>query len=75
MCVCVCVCGISVEVKPELQRVLESRRRDQLIKQRKQEEEARRKRSPLEAELLRRHRKLEEVSSYPWGAFRPAPLV
>uniref|UniRef100_A0A674MRW4 Actin-associated protein FAM107A n=1 Tax=Takifugu rubripes TaxID=31033 RepID=A0A674MRW4_TAKRU len=47
----------SVELKPELQRVLESRRRDQLIKQRKQEEDAHRKLSPLEAELLRRHRK------------------
>ncbi|CAF93084.1 unnamed protein product, partial [Tetraodon nigroviridis] len=51
----------SVEIKPELQRVLESRRRDQLIKQRKQEEEAHRKRSPLEAELMRRHRRLEEL--------------
>ncbi|XP_044074568.1 protein FAM107B isoform X3 [Siniperca chuatsi] len=53
--------GVSVEVKPELQRVLESRKRDQLIKQRKQEDEARRKISPLEAELLKRHRKLEEL--------------
>ncbi|XP_051269950.1 actin-associated protein FAM107A isoform X2 [Dicentrarchus labrax] len=53
--------GVSVEMKPELQRVLESRKRDQLIKQRKQEEEAHRKISPLEAELLKRHRKLEEV--------------
>ncbi|XP_073324364.1 protein FAM107B-like [Pagrus major] len=53
--------GVSVEVKPELQRVLESRKRDQLIKQRKQEEEAHRKISPLEAELLKRHRKLDEL--------------
>ncbi|XP_070816001.1 protein FAM107B isoform X3 [Chaetodon trifascialis] len=53
--------GASVEMKPELQRVLESRKRDQLIKQRKQEEEAHRKISPLEAELLRRHKKLEEL--------------
>ncbi|XP_051269949.1 protein FAM107B isoform X1 [Dicentrarchus labrax] len=53
--------GVSVEMKPELQRVLESRKRDQLIKQRKQEEEAHRKISPLEAELLKRHRKLEEL--------------
>ncbi|XP_030274499.1 protein FAM107B isoform X2 [Sparus aurata] len=53
--------GASVEVKPELQRVLESRKRDQLIKQRKQEEEAHRKISPLEAELLKRHRKLDEL--------------
>ncbi|KAF3690379.1 Protein FAM107B [Channa argus] len=53
--------GASVEMKPELQRVLESRKRDQVIKQRKQEDEARRKISPLEAELLKRHRKLEEL--------------
>ncbi|XP_041639097.1 protein FAM107B isoform X2 [Cheilinus undulatus] len=50
-----------VETKPELQRVLESRKRDQMIKQRKQEDEARRKISPLEAELLKRHKKLEEL--------------
>ncbi|XP_068450223.1 protein FAM107B isoform X2 [Clinocottus analis] len=53
--------GTSVETKPELQRVLESRKRDQLMKQRKQEEEARRKVSPLEAELLKRHQKLDEL--------------
>ncbi|XP_008288878.1 protein FAM107B-like isoform X2 [Stegastes partitus] len=51
---------VSVEMKPELQRVLESRRRDQQIKQKKQEDEARRKISPLEAELLKRQQKLEE---------------
>lgn len=49
-------------MKPELQRVLESRKRDQVMKQRKQEEEAQRKISPLEAELLKRHKKLEEVT-------------
>ncbi|XP_074528035.1 protein FAM107B isoform X2 [Halichoeres trimaculatus] len=53
--------GSMVETKPELQRVLESRKRDQMIKQRKQEDEARRKISPLEAELLKRHKKLEEM--------------
>ncbi|XP_042262694.1 protein FAM107B isoform X2 [Thunnus albacares] len=53
--------GVSVETKPELQRVLESRKRDQLIKQRKKEDEARRKISPLEAELRKRHQKLEEL--------------
>ncbi|XP_068578220.1 protein FAM107B isoform X1 [Cebidichthys violaceus] len=53
--------GTTVETKPELQRVLESRKRDQLIKQRKQEEEARKKISPLEAELLKRHQKLDEL--------------
>lgn len=50
-----------VENKPELQRVLEQRKRDQMIKQRKQEEEARKKISPLEQELLKRHKQLEEV--------------
>lgn len=52
-----------VENKPELQRVLEQRKRDQMIKQRKQEEEARKKISPLEQELLKRHKQLEEVKS------------
>lgn len=65
MYMCACVCVISVEMKPELQRVLESRKRDQLIKQRKEEKEAHRKLSPLEAELMRRHRRLEEVSAFP----------
>ncbi|XP_076845310.1 protein FAM107B isoform X2 [Brachyhypopomus gauderio] len=50
-----------VENKSELQRVLEQRKRDQLIKQRKMEEEARRKVSPLEQELLKRHQKLDEL--------------
>ncbi|KAM4588844.1 protein FAM107B isoform 2-T2 [Odontesthes bonariensis] len=53
--------GMSVETKPELQRVLESRKRDQQIRQRKQEDEARRKISPLEAELLKRQKKLDEL--------------
>lgn len=50
-----------VENKPELQRVLEQRKREQMIKQRKLEEEARKKISPLEQELLKRHKKLEEL--------------
>lgn len=50
-----------VEPKPELQRVLEQRKREQMIKQRKQEDEARRKISPLEQELLKRRRELEEL--------------
>ncbi|XP_063070983.1 protein FAM107B isoform X2 [Engraulis encrasicolus] len=50
-----------VEPKPELQRVLEQRKREQMIKQRKQEDEARRKISPLEQELLKRRRELEEM--------------
>ncbi|XP_029942629.1 protein FAM107B-like [Salarias fasciatus] len=50
-----------VEMKPELQRVLESRKREQLIRQRKQEDDAHRKMSPLEAELRKRHDKLDEL--------------
>lgn len=53
--------GVSVEAKPELQRVLEARKREQMIKQRKEEDEARKKISPLEQELLKRHKKLEEL--------------
>lgn len=55
--------GDGVENKTELQRVLEHRKREQMIRQRKQEEEARRKISPLEQELLKRHQKLEEVQT------------
>lgn len=50
-----------MESKPELQRVLEARKREQIIKQRKEEDEARKKISPLEQELLKRKEKLEEV--------------
>ncbi|XP_061075973.1 protein FAM107B isoform X2 [Conger conger] len=53
--------GVGVENKPELQRVLEQRKREQMIKQRKEEDEARKKISPLEQELLKRHKKLEEL--------------
>ncbi|KAJ8409318.1 hypothetical protein AAFF_G00235160 [Aldrovandia affinis] len=53
--------GVGVESKPELHRVLEQRKREQMIKQRKEEEEARKKVSPLEQELLKRHKKLEEL--------------
>ncbi|XP_061689845.1 protein FAM107B-like isoform X2 [Syngnathoides biaculeatus] len=56
--------GVRVESsKPELERVLECRRRDRMIKERKQEEEARRKISPLEAELRKRHQALEELEA------------
>ncbi|XP_065097839.1 protein FAM107B isoform X1 [Paramisgurnus dabryanus] len=53
--------GVGAENKSELQRVLEQRKRDQMIRQKKEEEEARRKISPLEQELLKRHQKLEEL--------------
>uniref|UniRef100_A0A672QU61 Actin-associated protein FAM107A n=1 Tax=Sinocyclocheilus grahami TaxID=75366 RepID=A0A672QU61_SINGR len=57
--------GIGVENKPELQRVLEERKREQIIKQKKQDEEARRKISQLEHELLKRHQKLDELEKEP----------
>ncbi|XP_064824772.1 actin-associated protein FAM107A-like isoform X1 [Oncorhynchus masou masou] len=50
---------VGVESKPELQRVLEARKREKVIKQRKEEDEARKKISPLEQELLKRKDKLE----------------
>lgn len=50
-----------MESKPELQRVLEARKREKVIKQRKEEDEARKKISPLEQELLKRKDKLEVV--------------
>uniref|UniRef100_A0A8C5S3S0 Actin-associated protein FAM107A n=1 Tax=Laticauda laticaudata TaxID=8630 RepID=A0A8C5S3S0_LATLA len=50
-----------VESKPELQRVLEHRRRNQLLKQRKEEDEAKKFKSPFEQELLKRQQKLDEL--------------
>ncbi|KAL2091421.1 hypothetical protein ACEWY4_013684 [Coilia grayii] len=50
-----------VEPKPELQRVLEQRKWEQKIKQRKEEDESRRKVSPLEQQLLKRRREIEEA--------------
>ncbi|XP_034388055.1 protein FAM107B [Cyclopterus lumpus] len=67
--------GTSVETKPELQRVLESRKRDQLMKKRKQEEEERRKVSPLEAELLKRHQKLDELDKQQEGNIKAPEFV
>nr|XP_033781870.1 actin-associated protein FAM107A isoform X2 [Geotrypetes seraphini] len=53
--------GLSIDSKPELQRVLQHRRRDQFIRQRKEEEEAKRLQSPFEQELLKRHQRLEQL--------------
>lgn len=50
-----------MESKPELQRVLEHRRRNQLIRQKKEEEEAKKLQSPFEKELLKRHQRLDQV--------------
>jgi len=53
--------GLGVESKPELQRVLEHRRRNQLMRQRKEEEEAKKLKSPFEQELLKRQQKLDQL--------------
>lgn len=54
--------GLGVDSKPELQRVLEHRRRNQLIKKKKEELEAKRLQCPFEQELLRRQQRLSQVS-------------
>ncbi|KFP65886.1 Protein FAM107A, partial [Cariama cristata] len=53
--------GLGMESKPELQRVLEHRRRNQLIRQKKEEEEAKKLQSPFEKELQKRHQRLDQV--------------
>ncbi|KAM4747955.1 protein FAM107B [Rhinophrynus dorsalis] len=50
--------GLSPQNKPELQKVMEKRKRDQIIKQ--QKEEAEQKKSEFEKELQKRHQMLEE---------------
>ncbi|CAH2275644.1 FAM107B isoform X2 [Pelobates cultripes] len=51
--------GLSPQNKPELQKVMEKRKRDQIIKQ--QKEEAELKKSDFEKELQKRHQMLEEM--------------
>uniref|UniRef100_UPI00398EF7F2 protein FAM107B-like isoform X3 n=1 Tax=Pristiophorus japonicus TaxID=55135 RepID=UPI00398EF7F2 len=53
--------GVGVENKPELQRVLEYRRRDQQIRQRREEEEAQKMKSPFELQLQKRQQRLEQL--------------
>ncbi|XP_036376248.1 protein FAM107B-like isoform X1 [Megalops cyprinoides] len=54
-------CGLSPQNKPELQKVMEKRKRDQVLKQQKEEQEAHKKRSDLEIELMKRQQKLEQL--------------
>lgn len=61
--------GLGVDSKPELQRVLEHRRRNQIIKKKMEELEAKRLQCPFEQELLRRQQRLNQV----WG--RGGPLA
>ncbi|KAJ8390002.1 hypothetical protein AAFF_G00111630 [Aldrovandia affinis] len=52
--------GLAPLNKPELQKVLEQRKRDQALKQQREEQEAH-KRSDLEMELFKRQQKLEQL--------------
>lgn len=56
--------GLAPQNKPELQKVLEKRKRDQVLKQQKEEQEAHKKRSDLEIELMKRQQKLEQVNDW-----------
>uniref|UniRef100_A0A8C7IH45 Actin-associated protein FAM107A n=1 Tax=Oncorhynchus kisutch TaxID=8019 RepID=A0A8C7IH45_ONCKI len=59
--------GPCLNVKPELQRVLEQRNWEQGMKQRKEAEEEKKNRSPLQQELLKRHQRLEELKAQQEG--------
>ncbi|XP_062928713.1 protein FAM107B [Mobula hypostoma] len=51
--------GIAPQNKPELQRVMEQRKRDQVVKQRKEAEAL--KKSDLEQELIKRQQRLDQI--------------
>ncbi|NP_001087465.1 family with sequence similarity 107 member B S homeolog [Xenopus laevis] len=51
--------GLSPQNKPELQKVMEKRKRDQIIKQ--QKGEAEQKKTEFEKELQKRHQMLDEM--------------
>ncbi|XP_028307008.1 protein FAM107B isoform X1 [Gouania willdenowi] len=53
--------GLAPQNKPELQKVLEKRKREQILKAQKDEQEAHKKRSDLEIELMKRQQKLEQL--------------
>ncbi|XP_062403803.1 protein FAM107B isoform X1 [Sardina pilchardus] len=53
--------GLAPMNKPELQKVMEKRKRDQVLKAQKEEQEAHKKRSDLEIELMKRQQKLEQL--------------
>lgn len=61
-----------MDSKPELQRVLEHRRRNQIIKKKMEELEAKRLQCPFEQELLRRQQRLNQVGG---GSPRASPLL
>ncbi|XP_051580591.1 protein FAM107B-like isoform X1 [Myxocyprinus asiaticus] len=53
--------GLAPQNKPELQKVMEKRKRDQVLKAQKEELEAHKKRSDLEIELMKRRETLEQL--------------
>ncbi|MEE6501852.1 hypothetical protein FKM82_004337 [Ascaphus truei] len=54
--------GLGIDTKPELQRVLEHRRRDKIEQQKREEEQIKKLQSPFEQELLKRQQRLEQVT-------------
>lgn len=56
-----CPRGLAPQNKPELQKVMEKRKRDQVLKAQMAEQEAHKKHSDLEIELMKRQQKLEQV--------------
>ncbi|XP_057354211.1 protein FAM107B isoform X2 [Manis pentadactyla] len=65
--------GLAPQNKPELQKVMEKRKRDQVIKQK--EEEAQKKKSDLEIELLKRQQKLEQRDCFSTVLVMMVPLA
>ncbi|XP_057204415.1 protein FAM107B isoform X1 [Triplophysa rosa] len=53
--------GLAAQNKPELQKVMERRKREQVMKSQKEEQEAHKKRSDLEIELMKRRETLEQL--------------
>lgn len=53
--------GLAPQNKPELQKVMEKRKRDQVLKAQLAEQEAHKKQSDLEIELMKRQQKLEQL--------------
>ncbi|XP_071350920.1 actin-associated protein FAM107A isoform X2 [Trachinotus anak] len=64
---------VSQEGKSELQRVLEKRKWDQKKKASRDHEEAKKNRSPLHQELLKRHHRLEKLEREEKGQQREEP--
>lgn len=53
--------GLAPQNKPELQKVMEKRKRDQVLKAQLAEQEAHKKQTDLEIELMKRQQKLEQL--------------